>query len=95
MLNSCRIAVGIILALGGASFAAETASTAPAKLMPAIDGDWWQVAGDPDVGEYTTAEQQPVDFCIWQADDGTWQVWSCVRKTKYPGKTRLFFGWEG
>ena len=35
------------------------------------DGDWWQVAGVPDLGVYTRPEQQPVDFGIWQAKDGT------------------------
>ncbi|MCB1123842.1 MAG: hypothetical protein KJT03_19970, partial [Verrucomicrobiae bacterium] len=31
----------------------------------------------------------------WQAEDGTWQLWSCIRKTKYPGRTRIFYRWEG
>ncbi len=22
--------------------------------IPSIDGDWWRVAGDPDIGEYTS-----------------------------------------
>jgi hypothetical protein len=65
------------------------------RIMPFVDGAWWQVAGDPDIGDYTTAEQQPVDFAVWQAADGTWQLWSCIRKTKCGGKTRLFHGWEG
>jgi hypothetical protein len=65
------------------------------KLMPFVDGDWWQVAGDPDLGKYTTADQQPVDFAVWQAADGTWQLWSCIRKTSCGGKNRLFHGWEG
>jgi hypothetical protein len=64
-------------------------------LTPVIDGDWWQVAGDPDLGEYTRPEQQPVDFGVWQADDGTWQLWSCIRKTGCGGNTRLFYRWEG
>src|SRR5207244_5944999 len=54
-------------------------------FVPAIDGPWWQVAGNPDVGQYTSDQQQPVDFAIWQAADGTWQLWSCIRNTKYPG----------
>jgi len=53
------------------------------------------VAGDPDLGPYTTAEQQPVDFAVWQADDGTWQLWSCIRHTACWGQTRLFYRWEG
>ena len=64
-------------------------------LIPQIDGDWWQVAGDPDLGKYTTARQQPVDFAIWQAADGSWQIWSCIRATKCGGKTRLFYRWQG
>jgi hypothetical protein len=63
-------------------------------FVPAIDGPWWQVAGNPDVGQYTSDQQQPVDFAIWQAADGTWQLWACIRNTKYPGKTRLFYRWE-
>jgi len=62
---------------------------------PVIDGGWWQVAGDPDLGDYTSAKQQPVDFGIWQAADGTWQIWSCIRHTKCGGHTRLFYRWEG
>lgn len=64
-------------------------------IVPQIDGPWWSVAGNPDLGELTSPKQQPVDFGIWQAADGTWQIWSCIRKTKEPGKTRLFHGWEG
>jgi hypothetical protein len=63
-------------------------------LVPKIDGDWWQVAGDPDLGKYTTEKQQPVDFAVWQASDGTWQLWSCIRATSYPGWTRLLYRWE-
>ena len=62
-------------------------------LIPTIDGDWWQVAGDPDLGEYTTPKQQPVDFGVWQAADGTWQLWSCIRHTNCGGNTRLFYRW--
>ena len=63
--------------------------------IPEIDGEWWQVAGNPDLGNLSSTEQQPVDFGIWQANDGTWQIWSCIRKTKEKGNTRLFYRWEG
>ena len=46
---------------------------AAAVMMPVIEGEWWTVAGDPDLGAYTDAKQQPVDFAVWQAGDGTWQ----------------------
>jgi hypothetical protein len=63
--------------------------------QPKIAGDWWQVAGDPDLGDLSSPKQQPVDFAVWQAADGTWQLWSCIRSTKEPGNTRLFYRWEG
>jgi hypothetical protein len=70
-------------------------SAANHPLVPRLVGDWWTIAGDPDLGELTTPKQQPVDFGIWRAADGTWQLWSCIRGTKEPGKTRLFHRWEG
>jgi hypothetical protein len=47
------------------------------------------------LGKYTTEKQQPVDFGIWQAADGTWQLWSCIRNTNANGRSRLFHRWEG
>lgn len=73
----------------------EEKPSASTQLVPQIEGDWWQIAGNPDLGELTSEDQQPVDFGIWQATDGSWQLWSCIRKTKAPGKTRLFHRWEG
>ena len=71
------------------------AADASSVLRPRIAGDWWQVAGDPDLGELTDANQQPVDFGVWQAVDDIWQLWSCIRKTKESGNTRLLHRWEG
>ncbi|HAL44334.1 MAG TPA: hypothetical protein DCP47_00185 [Phycisphaerales bacterium] len=64
-------------------------------LKPVITGQWHQIAGNPDLGKYTGEKQEPVDFCIWQAADGTWQLWSCIRGTNTPGHNRLFHRWEG
>ncbi len=64
-------------------------------ILPVIVGDWWQVAGQPDLGKYTSDNQEPVDFAVWQAADGSWQLWSCIRNTKCGGVTRLFHRWEG
>jgi len=61
---------------------------------PQIAGAWWTIATNPDLGDYTSPRQQPVDFGIWQAKDGTWQLWSCIRHTNCGGNTRLFYGWE-
>lgn len=73
----------------------QPAKTNKGKQKPVIEGAWWPVAGNPDLGPYTTEEQQPVDFAIWQAADGTWQLWSCIRNTKAGENTRLFYRWEG
>ena len=64
------------------------------RYKPEITSKWWTIAENPDLGEYTSPRQQPVDFGIWQARDGTWQLWSCIRHTNCGGNTRLFYGWE-
>jgi hypothetical protein len=69
-------------------------SPVQATPVPAIVGNWWQVAGNPSVAPYTTSGQQPVDFAIWKDISGNWRIWSCIRSTSYPGRTRLFHGWE-
>ncbi len=78
------------------------AMRADRPMMPRIDGGWWTVAGNPDLGELTGPPadrpdhpQQPVDFSVWRAADGTWQLWSCIRNTKCGGYSRLFHRWEG
>lgn len=63
-------------------------------FKPVIDGNWWSITSQPDLGKYTDKNQQPVDFAVWKAKDGTWQLWSCIRHTRIGGKTRLFYRWE-
>jgi hypothetical protein len=84
-----------ILVLGIAVHGAEASKQV---LVPQIDGRWWQVAGNPMDHKYATEKQEPVDFAVWQAADGSWQLWSCIRKTTaggQQGNTRFFYGWEG
>jgi hypothetical protein len=88
MMNYLR--VGLITVL-----VCHSAAAADAPRQPRIAGEWWQVAGDPDLGELTNPKQQPVDFGIWQASDGSWQLWSCIRNTREAGHTRLFYRWQG
>ena len=64
-------------------------------MVPSLVGDPWQVCGVPDLGVYNDPDQQPVDFGLWQSDDGTWQLWSCIRNTACGGNSRLFYAWEG
>lgn len=64
-------------------------------LVPRLVGEWWTVAGNPDLGPLSTEKQQVVDFGLWLAADVSWQLWSCIRNTNEGGKTRLFHRWEG
>ncbi len=90
LFNSASALVFFLISLSLAG-----AQTAAVKMQPRIAGEWWTIAGDPDLGPYTDTKQQPVDFAIWQATDGTWQLWSCIRATQCGGNTRLFHRWEG
>lgn len=88
--------LGLLLTtLLGTVLAKPTAALADDLLIPVIEGPWTPIAGNPDLGDYTSENQQPVDFGVWQASDGTWQAWSCIRGTKCGGHTRLFYRWEG
>ena len=76
----------------------EIANAQPGKKrvpLPVVDGHWWNIASTPDLGKLNKPGQEPVDFGIWQAADGTWQAWSCIRNTACGGHTRLFYRWEG
>lgn len=92
-------ALFVMIAVLGALFCAGCGDKAEeTKMFPQIDGDWWQVAGNPMDHEFATPRQEPVDFAVWQAADGTWQIWSCMRKTTAggeEGRTRFFYRWEG
>lgn len=61
-------------------------------LMPTLDGEPWHIGDNPPLGELGTPRQEMVDHAIWQARDGSWQLWSCVRGTTIG---RLLYAWEG
>jgi hypothetical protein len=83
----------ILSGFSGMPVSASTSLDRP-ELRPEIEGQWWQIAGNPDLGEFTSRKQQSVDFALWQDRDDTWQLVSCIRNTKCGGKTRLFYRWE-
>jgi len=85
----------VVLLLVRVALAQTGEAVPPAHEVPKIDGEWWSVANNPDLGKYKSDKQQPVDFAIWQAADGTWQILSCIRGTRCPGNTRLLHRWEG
>ena len=63
-------------------------------LVPQIVGDWWTVVTNPDLGEFASTGQQPMDFSIWRAAGGGWQLGACVRGTACGGKGRLLWRWQ-
>ncbi len=98
MVRSLVIGLALVVNLGpvmAQELPVKLPVSVPGRLAPQIDGEWWTVAHNPDLGKLTGAKQEPVDFAIWQAKDGTWQLWSCIRDTLCGGNTRLFYRWEG
>jgi len=98
MTATGRLALVVLACVVSAAARQAIAESPPAKeaaLVPHIEGEWWTVAHNPDLGPLSDPKQQPVDFSVWQAADGTWQLWSCIRNTRCGGKTRLFHRWEG
>lgn len=98
-----KTAFGTLLSMGVAFMMVVSTSSANQDrsgandeyvFVPEIVGEWWQVTGNPDLGERSTDRQQPVDFGIWQAKDGTWQIWSCIRDANVGDNKRLLYGWE-
>ena len=87
-----RLATFLILSI---ALTATLASAFDSMRIPKLVGNPWQISGNPDLGPLTGANQQPVDFGLWQADDASWQLWACIRETNCGGNTRLFYGWEG
>jgi len=81
------------------ALATALAAAAPPEaepIIPVIEEPWWTVASTPRLrDEYQSEKQEPVDFSVWRAADGTWQLWSCIRHTRCGGHTRLLYGWEG
>ncbi len=94
MKNISRILISVFALV----IVTHAANASESILVPQIEGEWWQVAGNPMDHKYATERQEPVDFAVWQAADGTWQLWSCIRSTTAGGKngkTRFFYRWEG
>ncbi len=90
------LAAVLAILLSGCSARKQT------PLLPRVAGPWWTIARNPDIGPLNgppagqpNVRQEPVDFAVWEAPDGTWQLWSCIRGTKCGGNTRLFYRWEG
>ena len=63
--------------------------------VPVLQGEGWRVCNQPDLGENNgdnLDRMDIVDHSFIRAEDGTWQLWACMRGTK-PG--RILYKWEG
>lgn len=63
-------------------------------LTPHLDGPWIELVGRPPLEKWATDRAEPVDFTLFQANDGRWQLISCIRHTAHPGGTRLLYRWS-
>ncbi|MHB0857101.1 MAG: glycoside hydrolase family protein [Anaerolineae bacterium] len=70
----------------------NSARITPVPHAPAIDGEFWRIGNNPDLGELGDPAQQIVDHAIFPSDDGRWHLWACVRGTTIG---RLLYAWEG
>jgi hypothetical protein len=59
-----------------------------------LDGPWIKLVGRPPLEKWASDRAEPVDFTLFAADDGTWQLISCIRHTTHPGGTRLLYRWS-
>ncbi len=62
--------------------------------VPRLAGPWIQLTGRPPLERWATPKAEPVDFTIFRATDGRWQLIACVRNTSHPGKGRLLYRWS-
>lgn len=63
-------------------------------MVPEIEGEWKKIIDMPDLGGLNTPGVAISELAIWQAGDGSWQLWATVANTTIGGYNRLFYGWE-
>lgn len=68
-------------------------------LIPEVSSQFWNIGPEPDLSEAGLQPEpvkglqpnQPNDHCIYQAEDGKWHLWACVRHTAVG---RILCHWE-
>jgi hypothetical protein len=68
---------------------------APRPEIPVLVGEPWRLCQAPDLDSLNgpdLSRQHVVDHGFIQAEDGSWQLWACMRGTKVG---RLLYRWEG
>lgn len=72
----------------GTAFAEESID------VPQVEGEWWQIVPNaPDVGQWSTGQENACDFAIVRSADAKWHCIACIRGTSHY-EQRLFFRWE-
>jgi len=68
------------------------------KLRPVLDGDFWMIGDNPDLGELQGNTdpargrvQECVDHHVFQSIDGAWHLWGCIRNCAV---VRILYHWE-
>lgn len=84
---------GVWFALAGVAFAAADESSVPARV-PRLAGPWVRLTDRPPLERWATAKAEPVDFTLFPAKNGRWQLIACIRHTAHPGKGRLLYRWS-
>ncbi|MCA9125632.1 MAG: hypothetical protein KDB22_01055 [Planctomycetales bacterium] len=74
---------------GGSTIASQNAA-----MVPRLAGPWKKLVGRPPLEKWASDKAEPVDFTLFQADNGRWQLISCIRHTTHPGGTRLLYRWS-
>ena len=72
----------------------NTSSSDAKAVTPRLSGPWIKLVGRPQLEKWASDKAEPVDFTVFRADNGRWQLISCIRHTKHPGGTRLLYRWS-
>lgn len=84
----------LLLALPSAPSRAAAPAAEVVALRPRLEGPWIKIAGRPQLERWATPKAEPVDFTVFRADNGRWQLIACVRHTSHPGNGRLLHRWS-
>ncbi len=60
-------------------------------FQPVLDGEFWMIGDNPDLGELNADGQECVDHHVFRSADGAWHLWGCIRKTAVG---RLLYHWR-
>ena len=72
----------------------KDANEVSATPTPRLGGPWIKLVGRPPLEKWATDKAEPVDFTVFRANNGHWQLISCIRHTSHPGATRLLYRWS-